>query len=525
MQYPMKRKKGRTTFSVRENPSGMNRSIIFILIILLAGIMYPAGVWSDPASKETPAQTGRHQETTPTPKPLPNPTEGSDIFFILDCSGSMKKTDPQDLRKPATELMVSLLGTKDHIGLIRFGDKAETLIPLTENKKENSPLFSRAIQEITSKDLTTDLYTAVLKGYEGIKDSPRKNRILVLMSDGKMDLGSQKQDEEALKKLEDLLPEIISKKIKLYTVAFTDLSDQKLLAQLAEKTGGIFNLAKTDKDLHIIFSSIFEQIKSPDTVPLEGDTFFIDKDIQEATVLITKGTEVSAKFVDPQGKEFLYGRTNENIVWYQTKAFDLITLKKPTPGRWRVQLSSKEGNKIFILTDLALKSSLTMNQVRQGQDQELMVWLERNDQKIVEKKILESLFVIADIKEPGGTRARINLFPRETDGKGVNSGVFANRYNFKNVGLYTIQITVDGKTFKRELVHQITALAPQQVSHPSNKGHQGVPAPDHSRGAWTRAFIKLGLVNMAGLLLAGLIYGGLWWNRKRLAKKGKSQIS
>jgi hypothetical protein len=518
----MKKKKGRIILPIRENSSGMNRLIILILIILLAGITHPAGVWSDPASKETHALTGSHQEMVPAQKPHSNQPEGSDIFFILDCSGSMKKTDPQDLRKPATELMVSLLGIKDRIGLIRFGDRAETLIPLTENKKENSPLFSKAIQEISSKDLTTDLYNAVLKGYEGIKDSPKKNKILVLMSDGKMDLGSQKLDEEALKKLEDLLPEIINSKIKLYTVAFTDLSDQMLLAHLAEKTGGIFNMAKTDKDLHIIFSSIFEQIKSPDTLPLEGDTFFIDKDIQEATILITKGTEVSARLVDPQGREILYGRTNENINWYQTKAFDLITLKKPTPGRWKVQLSSKEGNKIFILTDLALKSSLTMNQVNQGQDLEIMVWLERKDQKIVEKKILDSLFFIADIKEPGGTRARINLFSRETDGKSANSGVFANRYSFKNTGLYTIQITVDGKTFKRELVHQITALAPQHVSQPSNKGHREIATPNHPRGAWTRAFIKLGLVNMTGLLIAGLIYGVLWWTRRRSSKKGSS---
>jgi Mg-chelatase subunit ChlD len=522
MRHPMKKKKGRIILPIRENPFGMNRLIILILIILLAGIMHPAGVWSNPASKETHAPTGSHQETAPAQKSHSNQPEGSDIFFILDCSGSMKKTDPQDLRKPATELMVSLLGTKDRIGLIRFGDRAETLIPLTENKKENSPLFSKAIQEISSKDLTTDLFSAVLKGYEGIKDSPKKNKILVLMSDGKMDLGSQKLDEEALKKLEDLLPEIINSKIKLYTVAFTDLSDQMLLAHLAEKTGGIFNMAKTDKDLHIIFSSIFEQIKSPDTVPLEGDTFFIDKDIQEATILITKGTEVSARLVDPQGREILYGRTNESVNWYQTKAFDLITLKKPNPGRWKVQLSSKEGNKIFILTDLALKSSLTLNQVTQGQDLEIMVWLERNDQKIVEKKILESLFVIADIKEPGGTRARINLFSRETDGKSANSGVFANRYSFKNTGLYTIQITVDGKTFKRELVHQITALASQHVSQPSNKGHREIATPNHSRGAWTRAFIKLGLVNMAGLLIAGLIYGVLWWTRRRSSKKGSS---
>lgn len=57
------------------------------------------------------------------------------------------------------------------------------------------------------------------------------------------------------------------------------------LNQLTQETKGLFNLAKTDKDIHVIFAALFEQIKLPDTVPLEGNSFYIDKEIQEATVL------------------------------------------------------------------------------------------------------------------------------------------------------------------------------------------------------------------------------------------------
>lgn len=490
-------------------------------MILLSGLLAASRGWSDPHKEGAMAAKPGSEKGMVTPSsPSPMAAEGTDIIFILDCSGSMKKTDPQDFRKPATELMVSLLGTKDRIGLVRFGDGAGTLIPLTENRPENRKAISQAIENISSKDLTTDLYGAVLKGFDEIKQSAKANRILVLMSDGKMDLGSPEKDEGALKKLADLLPELTKNKIKLYAVAFTDLSDQKLLAALAERTGGLFGMARTDKDLHVIFSSIFEQIKAPDTVPLEGDTFFVDKDIQEATILITKQTETSTRFVDPQGREVAYGRTGQNVEWYQTKAFDLITLKKPIPGRWKVQLSSKEGNKIFILTDLTLKSSLRENQVYQGQDLMIEAWLERENKRITEKRVLESLFVVADIMEPAGTRARINLYPRESEGNTDKAGVFFNHYLFKVPGAYTIQITVDGKTFKRELVHRLMVLPMPEVkvSSVSRNPSKEDTAPASSTGPWTRAFIRLGLLNGVLLLISGLGYGGFWWFKKRKKK-------
>jgi Mg-chelatase subunit ChlD len=500
----------------------LNKVKIFLIIVFLG---LPVAAWAVSA----PSQEGTvsKKETTVKGSVLdkispPKEKEGIDLIFILDCSGSMKQTDPQDLRRPATELIVSLLGPKDRVGLVGFGGSAQTLIPLTDNLPANQKLFSTAIQKhITSQELYTNLSEAAKKGYEEIKGSPRGTKILLLMSDGQMDLGSKEKDAAALNELFSLIPELTKANIKLYTVAFTDLSDQKLLADLAEKTKGFFQLAKTDKDLHVIFSSIFEQVKLPDTVPLEGDTFLIDKEIQEVAVLITKQVGTTTRLIDPNRTELVYGKLPGNIDWHQTHAFDLIAIKNPLPGRWKVQFSTKEGNKIFIVTDLVLKTSFSQNQVYPGHETAIEAWLERKDKRIGEKKFLESIFFMSDIKDPSGKHTKINLYPPKTGEQPDKKGIYSNQFTFKQPGDYTIRIIVDGKTFKRELIRQVKVLI-----HPSSKPSSPLPpaalsktSQPHPDGPWIKAIKRFVLINGILLFMAGLSLLAVKWNHKRPIKK------
>jgi Mg-chelatase subunit ChlD len=500
----------------------LNNIRMFFIIVFLG---LPVTTWA----VSGPSQDGTvsKKETTvqgsvPDKIGLLKEKEGIDLIFILDCSGSMKQTDPQDLRKPATELIVSLLGPKDRVGLVGFGGSAQTLISLTDNIPANQKLFSSAIQKhITSQELHTNLSEAAKKGYEEIKGSSRGTKILLLMSDGQMDLGSKEKDAAALNELFSLIPELTKANIKLYTVAFTDLSDQKLLADLAEKTRGFFQLAKTDKDLHVIFSSIFEQVKLPDTVPLEGNTFLIDKEIQDVTVLITKQGGTATRLIDPNQKELVYGNLPGNIDWQKTNVFDLITIKNPLPGRWKVQLSTKEGNKIFIVTDLVLKTSFSQNQVYPGQETTLEAWLERRDKRVGEKKFLESIFFMAHIKDPTGNHVKINLYPTETGDHPDKKGIYSNRFTFKQPGDYTIRIIVDGKTFKRELIRQVKVSSP-----PSSKPSSPLPqtalsktSQPHPDGPWIKAIKKFVLINGVLLFIGGLGWLAVKWNQKRTVKK------
>ncbi len=507
----------------------MSKKITFFFILIFLTPWMAFGAIKTPAAESALPKFGGPAKNA---EPSVNNTvkkltvkENFDIIFVLDSSGSMKRTDPQDLRKAAAELLVSLLGPEDHIGLVSFGDSARTLVPLVPNLPDNRRTFHSAIQKITSQESYTNLLEAIKKGYEEIKASPGPNKILLLFSDGRMDLGSKEKDDSALKELMNFLPELVKAKIKLYTVAFSDESDRKLLNDLARETGGLFNLAKADKDIHVIFASVFEQVKLPDTVPLEGDSFYIDKEVQEATVLITKQLETKTKLIDPEQKELVYGRSPEKIDWYQTRVFDLITIKKPLPGRWRVLLSTKEGNKIFIITDLALKSSLKQNQAVQGEKTSIEAWLERKDKRITEKRVLESIFFMADVQEPNGNHVKFNLYPVGIKDNGDMKGIYANLFTFKQTGDYVGRILADGKIFKREQVRQIKVLG-----RPAQKGFS-TPASSEARKIhqansgeiWLTAFIKLGFINLFLFSLSAMALLARKWTGKGNGRKEKKE--
>jgi Ca-activated chloride channel family protein len=230
---------------------------------------------------------------------VPQVDAGSDILLLIDSSGSMKTTDPGNYRKEASKLFISLLGPGDRVGVMSFGDAAIMLSPLAQNSEQNRKVLFEAVGRIESRDLTTNITDAVQKGFDELKTSKQRDRVLLVMSDGKLDLGTKEKDAAALGALNTLLPELAKAKVKLYTVAFTDGSDSALLERMALETGGFFRFAKTDKDVHGMFASIFEKIKSPDSVPFEGETFKIDSEIREATVLVTKKQGTTLLLMDP----------------------------------------------------------------------------------------------------------------------------------------------------------------------------------------------------------------------------------
>ena len=54
----------------------------------------------------------------------------SDVRVLIDISGSMKQTDPKNLRKPALDLLVRLLPDKSRAGVWTFGNAVNMLMPL-----------------------------------------------------------------------------------------------------------------------------------------------------------------------------------------------------------------------------------------------------------------------------------------------------------------------------------------------------------------------------------------------------------
>lgn len=428
-------------------------------------------------------------------KQVKDSNEGYDIVILIDCSGSMKKTDPQSYRKPAAKLFISLLGEKDRIGIIGFGESAKVLATLTENTKKNRGSLFNAVNKITSKEFSTNITDAVRKGFEELKTSDKKNRIIILMSDGKLALGSEEKDKEAFSELSKLLPELTKSGVRLYSIAFTEMSDIKLLEDMAKVTGGFFRLAKTDKDLHVIFTSIFEKIKSPDSIPIEDNAFNIDKDIKEAILLISKQPGTSTILIDPSKSKHTPSKYGKNIQWYETKVFDMITIKEPSIGKWKVKLSTKEGNKVFVITNLSLKSSFDKGFVNKGERVIIDAWLEKDDGIISEKDVLEHISFSGDVMTPDGQTAKIGFTK--------SNGKYISEFIVNITGEYSVKIIAEGKTFKREKVLEFKVVEPPPAKIEEKQVEKKAPL---QKADWKPVLIKFGIINLALLLIAVIIY-------------------
>ncbi len=59
-----------------------------------------------------------------------------DVRLLIDVSGSMKTSDPDNLRAPAVELLVRMLPEGSRAGIWLFGDAVRELVPHGEVDEE-----------------------------------------------------------------------------------------------------------------------------------------------------------------------------------------------------------------------------------------------------------------------------------------------------------------------------------------------------------------------------------------------------
>lgn len=444
------------------------------------------------------------------------------IVLLMDSSGSMKRTDPKSYRIPAAKLFVSLVGEDVRIAVLSFGDVVKTLIPLTENKRSSRTKIQSAIDKVTSKEFSTHIHLAVKKGLEILSETKEKTGILILMSDGKLTLGSDEKDEEAKKELFELLGDAKKMGVKIYTIPFTEESDIALLERIAKETGAFSRLARSDSDIHKIFASIFEKISSPDTVPIRDDGFTIDQDVKEAILLITKQPKTKTTLVNPKGSRITYDKKPKEILWHSEEVFDMITIPEPMPGNWKVNLSTKEGNRVYVLTNLRLKTSFDRNTVFKGERLKIDAWLEKEGGVVTEQEVLTKVTFILDAIDPHKKTSQTKMVLDAVESAVVPSrGRYLAEFLVEQVGDYTLSIIAEGNTFKRQKVLEFKAEEKPVTENKEaeQKTSQPKAAQKKQANQWTQALLIFGVVN--GVLL--VLIATTLLTRKFLQKRSKKR--
>ena len=210
-------------------------------------------------------------------------TQKDDIRILIDVSGSMKLNDPNNLRKPALRMLNGLIPSGSQAGVWTFGRFVNMKVkPSTVNKTWRKKADVGASQ-IHSNGLFTNIESALQKATVGWKKKDKKwRRNIILLTDGQVDVSKnpaknkisrQNIIDKNLKRLKEL-------GVKVHAVALSRSTDETLLKRIALETDGSFEIAETDKDLQRIFFKMFERATKPDTIPLIGNNFVVDKSIK-----------------------------------------------------------------------------------------------------------------------------------------------------------------------------------------------------------------------------------------------------
>ncbi|MDH5545146.1 MAG: VWA domain-containing protein [Gammaproteobacteria bacterium] len=370
-----------------------------------------------------------------------------DIVLVVDGSGSMKVNDPKKVRIEAAKMFIGLLDKGDRVAVVSFADQAQTQVDLLSLESEDNKIkLVQAIESISTEGKLSNIHDALQNAYKKLKTSKRKEKLIILMSDGKMDVGERTKDIALLEKtLDTLTPAMARKNIKIYSIAFTKNSYIPLLKLAARDTNGHFTLMRDASQIHHVFENIFERGKNPDMVPMTGNSFIVDGSISEMTVVATKfHTDSFIALANPSGEDISTDQHDINTNWFNAKEFDLITIPNPAAGYWEIKFS-EGGNRVYVKSDLTLEIDTPKKEIQTGRPFIVRAWLKKNNKTVsTGEKSTSSIFHVT-ATTPSGKIIKSKL----KAGKGKN-GIGQGEFNFEEEGLYKFNVYTRGQSLDRE---------------------------------------------------------------------------
>ena len=281
-----------------------------------------------------------------------------DFRIVIDVSGSMKQTDPQNLRVPALKLMNGLIPSGSRAGVWTFGRYVNMAVKWGKVDDVWRKQADSGVAKIHSNALLTNIESALARARVGWdKPDTKTRRILLLLTDGKVDISSDpaKNAKSRTRVLGKSLAAFKSAGAQIHSIALSRGTDEVLLKQLALETGGSFAVAQSAGELQKVFFRMFERASEPDTVTLKGKEFPIDASVREMTLLIFRGPDSQPTILIPPDSPAITAQKTRGSRWRSDPGYDLITVKNPAAGSWRIDAVLDPDNRLMVVTDLKLQ--------------------------------------------------------------------------------------------------------------------------------------------------------------------------
>ncbi len=404
-----------------------------------------------------------------------------DVRLLIDISGSMKQSDPANLRAPALDLIVRLLPEGSRAGVWIFGQDVTLLVEHRVIDDAWRAAAQRAVADIDNSGLRTNI-PAALKAvtYDlGRMDGTYRTSI-VLLTDGKVDVSESPMANANAARLllAELAPELGATGIPVHTIALSDEADWEFLRSLAEQTGGIAEKAESAAELAQIFLQSLEMVAPTARVPIADNSFQIDGGVQEFTVLVFFDDEQARlTLIDPARQRYQASEQVEGVEWFRNRKFALVTVTDPVEGLWQLQAPGSTNNRVTVISDLRLEVDPLPNSLPAGRQTELGLRLRERGSTLVDQAVLQLFAITVEITGPDGKRQVIdvsNNYLVPADGE-YRVAIPA----FDLPGRYELLARIQGDTLQRELPMYVEVIA-TDTDTASAINTRGVEVPDEN---------------------------------------------
>ncbi|MBX7143750.1 MAG: VWA domain-containing protein [Oligoflexia bacterium] len=396
--------------------------------------------------------------------------EKVDAVLLLDASGSMRVTDPKRLRDEGAKLFIQFLKPGDRLSIVAFDNEARVIRPLSPYEREQTASINQQLSQVGDSGEYTDILSGVRAAKDILEKEAREdaNSVIVLLSDGKMDpnpaVGSSPLLTADL--MNNYVPELKAKGIKIHTLAFSDQADRELLQQIALSTEGSHWFTPDADKVHESYADLFLVVKKPQMLPLTSKGFRLDGNVEEATFYINREDGGDLQLRSPSGKTLDSINHPAEVKWFKGQKFDVVTIVKPEVGDWQVQgLISTEGF-ATLLTNLKLVTDWPAT-VNVGSPQLLQARLYESEKPVILPEMAGSTrfaFQIIPTDRVSEPVLRETLYDDGTHGDKIpRDGIFSYLVDLRDPGEYKLQVVSNAPTFERR--QQISfRLKPRVIS-------------------------------------------------------------
>ena len=416
-----------------------------------------------------------------------SPPPQSDVRVIIDISGSMKKNDPKNLRQPALRLLTNLLPADSEAGVWTFGQWVNMLVKHGDVDQSWRDLANKKADEIHSLALYTNIGLALEKAaYDWSGPANGEKRSIIFLTDGVVDISKDAgvNVKERRRILQELLPKLSAADVKIHTVALSNDVDEELLKALSRQTGAWYLKVLSADELDKAFLKLFDQVTKRDEVPLKDNTFEIDSSINEFTLLVFRTPDSAPSIlISPQNVETSHPvSSNTNIRWFNEPTYDLITVKKPQSGTWKIRADIDPDNRVMIVSDISLVNSELPNLLFAGEKAIVKASVAEKGQPITARNFLmNTQFKVTQKLSDGSETSVLALDDGDGSDERFGDGVFTAALKATDSGgLLSIVTDLKSPTFERQNQQTVNVLAapvsiPSSVAAESDKLQIPVP--------------------------------------------------